>query len=190
MTPEELYERLEYVSAARLERQKMANLILEKPILLETLLQIGLKDNDPIGSRAMWVLEFVLDKKLSWILPHIDVFLKKAGKLQLDSSKRPAAKICHFLVEAYFIKKDKTIKQGINTDNLNKITELCFDWLINPEKVAVKAYSMRSLFLLGRQMDWIHPELNIILEQQMHAHSAAYKARARMILRSINKSNI
>ena len=47
---------------------------------------------------------------------------------------------------------------------------------------------MRSLFLLGKQFDWIYPELKLTLEQDYAKHSAAYKAAARDILKQIEKS--
>ena len=68
-----------------------------------------------------------------------------------------------------------------------KITEACFDWMINEEKVAPKAYGMNALYLLGLEFDWIHPELQIILERDFSLQSAAFKARARHILKKLNK---
>ena len=57
--------------------------------------------------------------------------------------------------------------------------------MINDEKVAPKAYSMISLYLLGTEFDWVHPELITILERDFHTQSAAFKARARHILKKI-----
>jgi len=59
--------------------------------------------------------------------------------------------------------------------------------MINNEKVAPKAYSMSTLFLFGKDYDWVHPELKIILERDFSIQSAAFKARAKQILHKMKK---
>ena len=59
--------------------------------------------------------------------------------------------------------------------------------MINDEKVAPKAYAMTSLYLLGKEYSWINPELVLILERDFKMQSAAFKARARQILKKIEK---
>ena len=60
--------------------------------------------------------------------------------------------------------------------------------MINDEKIAPKAYSMNTLFLLGKDYDWVHPELALILERDFQMQSSGFKARARHILKKINKA--
>jgi len=57
------------------------------------------------------------------------------------------------------------------------------DWLISDAKVATKCYSIRALYVLGFYFNWIHPELKIILAQNYHKQSAAYKAVTHEILK-------
>ena len=47
-------------------------------------------------------------------------------------------------------------------------------WL-EVEKAAVKAYTMNALFLLGKNYDWVHQELKLIIQQNIMNESAAYK---------------
>ena len=68
-----------------------------------------------------------------------------------------------------------------------RIIETCFDYMINDEKVAPKAYGMVALFLFGKHFDWVHPELKIILDRDYPKQSPAFKARARQILKKIKK---
>jgi len=69
-----------------------------------------------------------------------------------------------------------------------KMVELGFQWLIDDTiKVAPRAYSMTSLFQLGKDIDWVHSELKLVVEQNYASESAAYKARARMILNKLKK---
>jgi hypothetical protein len=72
----------------------------------------------------------------------------------------------------------------LTTKQEQQITESCFDWLISENrKVATKA-SIRALYELGKKYDWLS-ELQRILTDDYHKHSAAYKAVAREILKKI-----
>jgi len=185
MTKAQLYKALDYVNHSREKRMEMAILVSYNPHLVAPLFEIANTDNDQISSRACWVLEFTGRENLSYIIPHLDQFTAILSLLKRESSIRPMAKICELLMLAYFKAENHTIKKALNEDHLEKITTACFDWLIGDYKVAPKAYSMTSLFLLGTKYDWIHPELKIILEQNYADGSAAYKARARMALAKI-----
>jgi hypothetical protein len=91
------------------------------------------------------------------------------------------AKVCQLLVTSHF----KETEIQLTDSHIQKITETCFDWLINDTKVASKCYSIRTLYLLGKHSGWIHSELKVILEKDYPGHSAAYKAVAREILKKI-----
>jgi hypothetical protein len=177
----ELHNKLEYVSAHRENRQKMANEILSSPNLLPELIQICFQITDKASPKACWILEFVSYERLEWLQPHLDFFCSNIEKLKDESAIRPMAKVCQLLVTSHL----KKTGIQLNDFHIQKITETCFDWLITDTKVASKCYSIRTLYLLGKQTDWIHSELKIILEKDYPAHSAAYKAVAREILKKI-----
>ena len=82
-----------------------------------------------------------------------------------------------------FLSKSKTIK--LTEIQETKIIETCLDWLIQDEKVASKAYSMRALYNFNKKHSWINEELKMILSQDYPNHSAAYKAAAKDILRKL-----
>jgi len=113
--------------------------------------------------------------------PYMDFYCENIGKLKHESAIRPMAKICQLLVTSHF--KKKTIQ--LTPKHLELITECCFDWLISDTKVAAKCYCIRALFVLGKSNDWIYPELQIIIEKDYPAQSAAYKAVSREILKKI-----
>ena len=214
MTRDDLYRALDYVNHSREKRAEMAALILENPNLVPHLLDIAFDVDDPISHRACWVMEFTAKEKLSYLYPYLDEFTSNLSRVHLDSAVRPVAKICEFLMKAYFLKKpvdseaseenhlgknspEKSLdlmkgsekstlaRKALTETHLEYITAACFDWLIGEHKVAAQAYSMTCLLLLGRKFDWIHPELKIILEQNYAKGSAAYKARARMTLEKL-----
>jgi hypothetical protein len=188
MTKEELCEALNYVNATRENRNKMATKIEENPQLIPILIEISKDNLDPISCKASWLLESLIKKELKFILPYIDTFTRSLSSLNLQSSIRPASKICSLLVENHYSNKTALSKKALTKQHLNTIAEAAFDWLIGDHKVAPKAYSMTTLLLLGKDIPWIHPELQVILKQNYDNGSAAYKARARMTLKALKKS--
>lgn len=185
LTTAQLYNELNYVNHSREKRRYYANLVISQPELIPELLDILFKVNDKISCRAAWVFEFMCGQKLEAIIPHLDRFTKNMNTVHLDSAVRPVAKVCEYLVTAYYSKTDNAIKAALHSDHQEKIVEACFDWMINDEKIAPKAYAMNTLFLLGQDIDWIHPELVLILERDYQMQSSGFKARARQILKKI-----
>ncbi len=187
MTPDELYKALDYVNHSREKRAEMADNITGNPQLVKPLMQIAFNVDDPISNRACWVLEFTAKENLPFIYPHLEYFTANLGRVHFDSAIRPVAKICEFLTMAYFSKEENALQHILTETQLEQITSACFDWLIGEYKVAAKAYSITSLYLLGHKFPWIHPELKMILEQSYAEGSAAYKARARHALAKLKK---
>lgn len=174
-------------NAKRVNRLRVANLVLENPVLFNYLLELVFDYNNKLSIKAAWVLEFVCAEKLDWLAPHLNYFTENIDKVKFDSAVRPISKICEFLAKAYTSKNNSTIKAKINLTHIEKIIETGFDWLIGKQKVAVKAYTMEMLFLFGKNENWIHEELKLIIQQNILTESAAYQARGKKILSWINK---
>lgn len=187
MSTESLYEELNYVTHSRENRLFYAKKMLENPNELPNLLAILFLVDDPVSCRAAWVLEFLCGENLEAILPHLDYFTVNMHKVHLDPAVRPVAKVCEHLAKAYYSKTDNPVKQQLSTKYQERIIETCFDYMINDEKIAPKAYSMNTLFLFGQDYNWIHPELAIILERDFQMQSSGFKARARHILKKIKQ---
>ncbi len=189
MDKTEIYQLLNYVNHSREKRMEMAQWVSNDPSSIGELFKIALENEDPISSRACWVLEFTAKENISIIFSYLDTITSHLSDINLDSSVRPMAKICEYLTTFYFSKIKNNVQDTLTEIHLERITTACFDWLIGDHKVAAKAYSMSSLYLLGLKFHWIHPELKMILEQNYAHGSAAYKARARMVLSKIKKLN-
>ena len=188
MNNDQLYSELNYVNHSRSNRLKYANLMHSQPELVPELLDIVFRVDDKISCKAAWVLEFMCSEHLETIIPHLDLFMQEIHRVHLDPAVRPIAKICEHLIKAVYSKSKNAIQDSLSVQHREKIVEVCFDWLINDEKVAPKAYAMTSLYLLGQDFIWIHPELALILERDFQMQSSAFKARARYILKRINKA--
>ncbi|WP_370478195.1 adenylosuccinate lyase [Tamlana flava] len=187
MTTAELYNELNDVNQSREKRLFYANMVIGNPDLLPKLLDILFDVEDKMSERAAWIFEFVCRKNINLIIPYLDTFTENMGKVSRDSAVRPVAKICELVVLAYCDKADNPIKWALTNTHKERIIETCFDYMINNEKVAPKAYAMSALNLLGKDYDWVHPELKLILERDFYEQSAAFKARAKHILNKIKK---
>ncbi len=180
-----LEEHIQSINHSREQRNDFAHLILDNTELLPELLQICARVDEEISCRASWGLEFLCKKNLTAILPHLDQLVDLVPKVYKHPAVRPMAKIYEHLILAYYKAKKPEVRQHLTQTHREKITETCFDWMITDQKVAPQAYSMTSLYLLGTEFDWVHPELKTTLENNYNSGSAAYKARSRMILKKL-----
>lgn len=169
------------------ERLQAAEQIRSDPGSIPLLLGFIFNEEEKYGFKGGWALDLALQEELDLILPHLDTFTSGLRHLTHESAIRPMAKICEALCLKYYKDKDADFRSRIRLDHREKMAEACFDWLIGDHKVAPKAYSMTALCKLGKEFDWIHPELELVLKQNYETGSAGYKARARKVLASIRK---
>ena len=184
----QLLERLKFVNATRVERLRMAGEVRQHPEWFGPLLEIALGEGVPAGNRAAWVVEFVCKQDLSILFPHLEAFTRGLSTLQLESSIRPMAKCCEMLAEARDAGGEGC--PPLARDQCERMAAACFDWLIGPQAVAPQAYSMRTLYLLGRGEPWIHEELRAVLHRGYPKGSPGYQARARQILKLLEKPQV
>ena len=181
MTKKQLLNELDNVSGLRENRMRVANLVLQNTTCLPKLLDISFDMANKMSVKAIWILEFIAKTNITLIFPFVDFLSKNMQLITKDSAVRSLAKILQLLVEENKNSEFLTVKQK------DRFIEIAFDWMISTHKVAIKAYSMRSLFYLGKNSDWVHDELSTIIKENMHNESAAYKSRGRITLEQINK---
>lgn len=177
----EFQNKLDSVTGHRANRHKYADEVLENPELFPELIQLCFLDSNKNAAKACWILELVCYEKLEWLQEYLDFFCSNIRNQTDKSAIRSLSKICLLLAISHFKKKEISFTEN----QLQQITETCFDWLMTDVKVASKCYSIRALHLLGNHFGWIHPELKVILDKDYNSHSAAYKAVGREILKKI-----
>ena len=180
----DLHEQIAVCSAHRKPRERIRDFVLKRPEIFPDLLKMAFDVDYKYHFKACWIVELVADTRLEWFQEQLDLFCDCLPNLKDESGIRPIAKAVMMIVNAHF--SEKTNRITLSENQLEKLAEACFDWLISNTKVAAKAYAIRTLFNMGKKYDWIHPELKIILEKDYQNHSAAYKAVAREILKKIN----
>ena len=184
-----LIQQLNTIANAKKEnRQRVAKIVLENEHLLKELVTTIFKVDDTISIKAAWVLEWICTHHhINWILPHLQEFTTKISTLTFDSAIRPCAKICEHLAKAYYAKHKNEVQEKLKSNHMDIMIETGFDWLITPQKIAVKAYTMNTLYALGLERDWIHPELKHLIETKIIHESKGTKARGKHILQLIEK---
>lgn len=175
-------------NAKRENRDFVANIVRKDENLISELLKKVFDTDDKLSIRAAWILEWITTNySLSKVFPHLDHFCSHLHSLKHDSAIRPCAKICEQLATAYS-KDSDAMKDTLSHGNVNDIIEVGFDWLITPQKIAVRAYTMTTLYLFGLEQDWIHPELEHLIRTKIIHESKGCKARGRHILELIEKN--
>ena len=137
--------------------------------------------------RAAWVLELVCLFEVSLIFPWLEAFTSRLTSLEHESAIRPVSKVCSLICE--FHEKnpfEKISSYGPWKDN---IVEASFEWLTSDHKIAPQVFAMESLYLLGKDSDWIHEELFNILDRDFAQRSSGYQSRARKTMDKITKVN-
>lgn len=175
-------------NAARVNREKASNIVLENPKLIKNLVELTFNVDDKLSIKAAWVLEWICTHEgIENILPYLDAFTENLAQVHFDSAIRPCAKICEQLATAYTSKTDNEVKQKLSQQQIDLIIETGFDWLITKQKIAVKAYTMNTLYYFGLEKDWIHPELEHIIRTKVIHESKGCAARGRHVLEMVGK---
>ncbi|MDO6675160.1 adenylosuccinate lyase [Tenacibaculum sp. 1B UA] len=176
---------------ARVNRDNAANIVLKQPELVKFLVDITFDVDNKLSIKAAWVLEWICTHNgIEHITPFLAIFTKNISKVHFDSAVRPCAKICEHLATAFTSKTANKTKGQLTETDIDLIIETGFDWLITDQKIAVKAYTMNTLYLFGLQRDWVLPELEHLIRTKVIHESKGCKARGKKILELIEKHRL
>ena len=174
---------------ARVNRNNAAIIVLEQPKLIKSLVDLTFDVDNKLSIKAAWVLEWICTHHgIEHIHPYLNFFTENISKVHFDSAIRPCAKICEHLAVAYTSKKENNTQKVLTQKHIESIIEAGFDWLITDQKIAVRAYTMTSLYLFGLEKDWVHPELKHLISSKIIHESKGCKARGKKILEMIEKT--
>ncbi|CAL2083412.1 conserved hypothetical protein [Tenacibaculum sp. 190524A05c] len=172
----------------RVNRNNAANIVLEQPELIKPLVDLTFDVNNKLSIKAAWILEWICTHHgINHVLPYLNTFTKGLQNLQFDGALRTCAKICEHLATAYTNTSNNKTKETITNEQITLIIETGFDWLITEQKIAVKAYTMNTLYLFGKHKDWVHPELEHIIRTKVIHESKGCTSRGKKILQLLAK---
>lgn len=186
MTLAELHFDIKNVNHSKASRAKAVDLVIHNLEVLPELIEKAFSD-DKNHFKYCWWLEFLNRQYVEVLCPYMDTILEQAQYLTDQSAIRPIARIIETYCLNYYSKAPhESVKNMMNNSIKELMVTRSFEWLIDDElKVAPRAYSMISLYHLGKDVSWVHAELQLVIEQNYANESAAYKARGRMVLKKL-----
>ncbi len=183
-----LKKELQQVNTRPENRKNLLSKLLQEPDFFSEILKLIGTDKE-MAPKAARAIELASIQNVEVILPHINSVIVISKSSNNDSVIRAMAKILEILIDQHYSSKNRF---QLQENQLQQIVEICFDWLITPQKTAAQVYSMGCLLQLGKDYSWIYTELLQILKKNYAKNSAGYKARARKIIQQIeyNKADI
>ena len=150
----------------------IANAIGNNPSEFKKIIDIIYTEKAPLPQRAAWLLAKVNIKHPELLKPYIPLFIDTIQTFHIDGIKRNIS-----LVLASHKIPEKL--QG-------KLLNYCFDFMLSPtETVVVKVHAMQTIANIAKQHPEIIHELKAAIEDQIPKTTAAFHARARMILKRL-----
>jgi len=110
----------------------------------EDVLNLAIGDEAPLNMRASRVIALLVDKYHGLLMPFVDEIANLFPNFNTDGQKRSFA----YVLSKYV--------NRLSEDNQAKMIDVCFDYMLLNEKVAVKYNCMKFLF----QMTELYPELS------------------------------
>jgi hypothetical protein len=139
----------------------------------DELFKIFLGKDEVLARRAAWALSYSA-------IAQPELILKHAGKL-LANLHRPNL---HTAIKRNTMRllQDLRLPEKYHGELMNT----CFKYITSPTELpAVKAFSLTVLQNLSREYPDIIPEIKTVIESQWDNESAAFRTRAKKLLRSL-----
>ena len=139
----------------------------------DELFRLFLVDEYRVVQRAAWPLSNAVMAHPLFIQKHFGKLIRKLEKPGIhDSVKRNSIRLLQYV----------SIPEKFH----GKIMNRCFEYISSPhEAVAIKAFSLTVLQNLSRQYPEIRQELKTIIEDRWDFESAAFRSRAKKILKEL-----
>ncbi len=174
MTSNTSLEDLLMVETSRRNTDLVAGIILQDPGLFAELMQIYLRNEDPVSRRAVWVADTVAERMPELLVPYLDTIVDRLPAFTHDGMKRVSLRML--------------VRSPLPESSIGTLINLCFDWLISPkEAVAQKMYSMQILYRIAQIEPDLRKELADSIEWRMDEETPGFRSQGKKILRKINK---
>lgn len=149
---------------------KIANYACKSQKNFKELMQCFLDDEYRLAQRAAWSVSWAARKKPEMIAPHIRELVSVLRKKKVHDA---------------VIRNSVRVLQDIDIPDEfhGEVMDACFHFLEKPSTaVAIKAFSLTTLFNLSKKYPEIKQELKLIIEDRLEHETAAFRSRAKKIL--------
>ena len=158
---------------SRAQMNKITQYVGNDPVRFKKLVDVFLAGPYRVTQRASWPLSHCAENHPELIRPHLKVilnYLKKPGIH--DSVKRNTIRFFRFI----------EIPKQFHA----QVIDYCFQYLNDQkEPVAIRVFSMTVLARIAQFHPDLKAELKIIIEDNLPYTSAAFRSRARKVLKEI-----
>lgn len=141
------------------------------------LMRCFLDDDYRLAQRAAWSVSWAARKSPEMIYTHIKDLVTALQKTNAHNA---------------VVRNAVRVLQEINIpeEHQGAVMNACFQLLESPRTpVAIKAFSLTTLFNLSKTYPEIKPELKIIVEERWEHETTAFRSRAKKVLAAINQQN-
>lgn len=126
-----------------------------------------------ITQRASWFLSKAVEQNPLLVKPHVRALVAYLEKPDLpDAVKRNILRLFQFI----------TIPKNLQ----GRVADRCFTFLRSEEPVAIKVFAMTALGEIAFQHPHLKKEVCMMIEDQLEFSSAAYRSRARKVLKRLS----
>jgi hypothetical protein len=128
-----------------------------------------------ISQRAAWSVSWAARKNPVLVKPHLKAIV---GQLQRKNVHDAVIRNAVRVLEAIDIPEELH----------GEVMNACFGFIETPSTaVAIKAFSLTTLFNLSKQYPEIKAELKLIIQERWDTETAAFRSRGKKILAALNK---
>ncbi len=144
------------------------------PEYFKELMQCFLSNEYRLAQRAAWSVSWSAKNNPALIKPYIKDIVAQLSRNDVhDAVIRNSVRILQQI----------QIPKSLHGEVMNN----CFDFIASPlTPVAVKAFSLTTLFNLSKFYPEIKNELKLLIEERSPHETAAFKSRAKHILKALN----
>ena len=171
-------ELLKEKNHSKTQALKISNYACSSPKHFKELMGCFLSNEYRLAQRAAWSVSWAAKKTPELIQPYTkDLVAQLPRKDVHDAVIRNSVRILQQI----------KIPGHLHGELMNS----CFEFIeSNVTAVAIKAFSLTTLFNLSKFYPEIKNELKLIIEERWNNETAAFKSRGRKILKQLNKENI
>jgi hypothetical protein len=127
-----------------------------------------------VAQRAAWSVTWAAKKKPAMVQPYIKELVTQLQRKDVHNA---------VVRNSIRVLEDIEIPEVLHGEVMNA----CFGFVENPSTpVAIKAFSLTTLFNLSRHYPEIQQELKLLIEEKWDTGTAAFKSRGRKILKSLS----
>ena len=157
-----------------IERDLLIGEVVKSESHFNTLLQLALREKDPLAWRAGWILDGSDEKRPGMARKHISRIEQTLPNLESKGTLRSLLR----LLTRYKIPE---AKQGL-------LIDLCFGYLVSERyPVAVKAHAMQIIYHHVLLYPELKDELIAVIWDQAENNSVGFKSRGSILIKKMEK---